>query len=388
MTSSHSSIVSRLDAVIGGAIAAERIVGAVVLVSLGGETIYSKATGFDDREAGLPMRTDAIFRLASVSKLFTATAVMALVGRGQLDLDRPITEWLPNFAPTFRDKPAFITLRHLLSHSAGLSYGFFEPEGGPLAQAGVSDGMDRTDLTLSQNIDRLSGVPLVFEPGSAFRYSLGIDVAGAVIEAATGVSLPEAMRDLVTGPLGLQDTGFTLSDISRLAAAYADDTAKPRRMLEPDCLPFLPGMASVTMDPARVFEHKAFPSGGAGMVGTASEILRLIETLRQGGGELMIAKHTSEMARDQIAGIEIEGSPGLGYGLSFSILRDSKLAGTAEPPGTWRWGGAYGHSWFSDPQNGLTAVALTNTAFEGMSGAGRFSADLSRAIYAAIGKPN
>lgn len=308
------------------------IVGTVVLLAQGGETIYARAAGLADREAGIAMSSDAIFRLASVSKLFTASAMLALVGRGHLDLDRPITDWLPYFAPSFEDKPALITPRHLLSHSAGLSYGFFEPVNGPLSQAGVSDGMDRSALTLADNMRRLANVPLSFAPGSAFRYSLGIDVAGAVIEAATGLSLPGAIRNLVTKPLGLRDTGFTLSDISRLAAAYADDSPRPRRMREPDCLPFIPGMAGVTMDPARVFDTGPFPSGGAGMVGTASEILRLLETLRRGGGELIV----SEMARDQIAGIDIEGSPGLGYGLGFSVLRDSKAAGTAEPVGSWR----------------------------------------------------
>jgi CubicO group peptidase (beta-lactamase class C family) len=388
MKSSHSAIVSRLDAVIDGAIAAERIVGAVVLVARGGETIYCRAAGLADREAGIEMRADAIFRLASVSKLFTATAALSLVSRGELDLDRPITEWLPAFAPTFQAEPAIVTLRQLLSHSAGLSYGFFEPEGGPLAQAGVSDGMDRSDLTLFDNIQRIARVPLIFAPGSAFRYSLGIDVAGAVIEAATGLALPAAICKLVTGPLGLADTGFALSNRSRLTATYADDTPQPRRMREPDCLPFLPGMAGVIMDPSRVFDTEAFPSGGAGMAGTASEVLRLLNVLRQGGGDIMAAGLAAEMARDQIAGIEIEGSPGWGYGLGFSVLRDNKHAGVAEPAGTWRWGGAYGHGWFTDPHNELTVVALTNTAFEGMSGAGRFSADLSRAIYAGMAKPS
>lgn len=388
MTPSDSLIASRLDAVIDGAVAAERIVGAVVLVARGGETVYTRAAGLADREAGIAMRTDAIFRLASVAKLFTAAGVLALVSRGTLDLDRPVTDWLLAFTPTFEGQPAVITMRHLLSHSAGLSYGFFEPEDGPFAQAGVSDGMDRSGLTLSDNIRRLASVPLSFAPGSAFRYSLGIDVAGAVIEAATGLTLPEAIRGLVTEPLGLADTGFTLSDTSRLAVAYADDTPRPRRMHEPDCLPFLPGMGGVVMDPSRVFDTEAFPSGGAGMVGTASEVLRLIEVLRQGGANIMAAGLATEMARDQIAGIYIEGSPGWGYGLGFSVLRDSQAAGVAEPAGTWRWGGAYGHSWFTDPNSGLTVVALTNTAFEGMSGAGRFSADLSRAIYAAIAEPS
>lgn len=377
-----ATFTSRINAVIDGAIAAERIVGAVVLVAQHGEPVYSRAAGLADREAGIPMREDAIFRLASVSKLFTASAVMALVAEGRFDLDRPISDWLPDFAPRFEEHRALITLRHLLSHSSGLSYGFFEPKDGPLHQAGVSDGMDRSELTLSENTRRLANVPLAFMPGSAFRYSLGIDIAGAAIEAATGRTLPEAVGDLVTGPLKLSDTGFMLADPSRLAAAYADGTRSPRRMREPDCLPFLPGMADVVMDPARVFEPNAFPSGGAGMVGTAADALALLETLRRGGGPLMPPELVDEMTRDQIKGIAIEGSPGWGYGLGFSVLRDPKSAGVAESSGTWRWGGAYGHSWFVDPRLELSVAALTNTAFEGMSNAGRFPADLSRAIYA------
>lgn len=155
-----TSLADRIDAVIDGAIAAERIVGAVVLVARDGETIHTRAAGFADREAGIPMREDAIFRFASVSKLFTATAVMVLVAQERLDLDRPIVDWLPGFTPTFDGRAAIITLRHLLSHSAGLSYGFFEPEDGPLHRAGVSDGMDRSGLTLAENVRRLADVPL------------------------------------------------------------------------------------------------------------------------------------------------------------------------------------------------------------------------------------
>lgn len=377
-----SLLADRVDAIIDGAIAAQRIVGAVVLVARDGETIHARSAGLADREAGVPMRADAIFRLASVSKLFTAAAIMVLVAEGRLDLDRPITDWLPDFRPTFTDAPATITLRQLLSHSAGLSYGFLEPADGAFHRAGISDGMDRSRLTLAENLRRLGGMPLAFAPGTGFRYSLGLDVAGAIVEAASGLSLPEAMHRLVTAPLGLSDTGFTLTDPSRLAAAYADAAPQPRRMREPDCLPFVPGLAGIAMDPARVFDAEAFPSGGAGMSGTASEVLRLLETLRQGGVPLMPPALAAEMARDQIAGLPIADLPGWGYGLGFSVLRDPAAACVAEPAGTWRWGGAYGHSWFVDPHRRISVVALTNTAFEGMSNAGRFAADLSRGIYA------
>lgn len=383
-SSTMTGLRTRLDAVIDGAIAAERIVGATVLASLHGDIVYARAAGLIDREAGEPMREDAIFRLASVSKPFVAAAVMALVAKGVLDLDRPITDWLPYFVPRFEGRPATITLRHLLTHTAGLGYGLFEPEDGPLHRAGVSDGMDRSTITLAENMRRLAGVPLSFAPGTRFSYSLSIDVAGAVIEATTGLALSDAVRDLVTGPLGLADTGFHAGDSSRLAVPYVDDAPRPRRMREPDIVPMLAGTSGILMDPSRALDPQAFASGGAGMVGTAHDVLCLFETLRRGGGPLMPPELAREMGRDQIAGLDIEGAPGWGYGLGSSVLRDPHAAGVAESPGTWRWGGAYGHSWFVDLARGLTVVALTNTALEGMSAWGRFPADISRAAYAAL----
>lgn len=375
-------LASRIDAVIDGALAAERIVGAVVLVARDGETIHARAAGLADREAGIPMRQDAIFRLASVSKLFTAAAAMTLVADGRFALDRPVTDWLPEFAPRHAGQPATITLRHLLSHSAGLGYGFLEDADGPLHRGGVSDGMDRTALTLAENIRRLADVPLLFAPGTQFRYSLAFDVVGAAIEAATGLPLPMAMQHLVGDPLGLRDTGFAPGNRTRLAAAYADDVPRPRRMRVPDRVPLMPGLAGIVLDPARACDSTAFPSGGAGMVGTAADVLTLLETLRRGGDPLLPADLVAEMGRDQRGGGAIEGLDGWGYGLGFSILRDAATAGVAETAGTWRWGGAYGHSWFVDPARRLTVVALTNTALEGMSNGGRFPADLSRAICA------
>ena len=381
---SSSTLSERLDDVIDGAIAAERIVGAVVLVHRNGEPIYTRAAGMADREAGTPMRDDALFRLASVSKLFVAAAAMALVGRGKLDLDRPITAWLPAFEPRFEGEPVVLSLRHLLTHTSGLGYGFLEPGDGPLHRAGVSDGMDRAGITLAENLSRLAQVPLLFRPGTRFCYSLALDVVGALIEAATGSALPQAVRRLVTEPLGLNDTGFAIADPARLAAAYADDTPYPRRMREPDLVPFVPGLPGLRMDPSRAFDPHAFPSGGAGMIGSALDTMALLEALRSGGAPLMPPAQAADMARDHIAGLDIEGSPGWGFSLGFSVLRDANAAGVSESPGTWRWGGAYGHSWFVDPSRNLTLVAFTNTALEGMSNGGRFSADLSRALYAAI----
>ncbi|WP_244472551.1 beta-lactamase family protein [Methylobacterium sp. Leaf89] len=166
--------------------------------------------------------------------------------------------------------------------------------------------------------------------------------------------------------------------------AYADDSPRPRRMREPDALPFVPGMAGVVMDPSRIFQPGAFTSGGAGMVGTAGDVIALLEAVTGGSVPLLSPESVAEMGRDQIEGIAIEGSPGWGYGLGFSVLRDPAAAGVADAPGAWRWGGAYGHSWLFDRERGVTLVALTNTAFEGMWSGGRFPADLGRALSAAV----
>ncbi|QIB32696.1 serine hydrolase domain-containing protein [Ancylobacter pratisalsi] len=382
VSSSVQAMGARLDAAIAQAIAQQRIVGAVVLVSRDGEVVWRRAMGMADREMKRPMREDALFRLASVSKLFVSVAAMALVAQGRLSLDAPITTWLPAFRPLLPGgEPATITPRHLLSHTAGLSYGFLEPEDGPYHRAGVSDGMDRTGLSLDENLRRLASVPLLFAPGTDWIYSLSIDVLGAVVASAFGASLPDAVRALVTRPLGLGDTGFSVCDRARLAAAYADDQPSPRRMREPDRIPMLEGLADIVMDPARAFDADAFPSGGAGMIGTADDSLSLLETMRGGGGALLPPELAAEMARVQTGNLPVVGLPGWGYGLGFSILKDATEAGTPETPGTWRWGGAYGHSWFVDPTQKLSVVAFTNTALEGMSGGGRFPQEICRAVY-------
>ncbi|RIX81660.1 serine hydrolase domain-containing protein [Acidovorax cavernicola] len=382
---------SRIDAAIDRALAEQRLVGAVVLVSHNGRLVHRRAAGLADREAGQPMREDALFRLASVSKPIVSTAAMVLVDQGRLGLDDPVTRWLPDFRPRLPesagggDAEAVITLRQLLTHTAGLGYRFLESsDDGPYARAGVSDGMDRDgDLTLAGNLQRLTSVPLLYPPGTGWLYSLAIDVLGAVVEAASGLPLPEAVRTLVTAPLQMHDTGFAAApDDQRLATPYVNgpDATPPRRMEGPVVVTPFEGAIGIRFDPARAFDTHAWPSAGAGMVGSAGDFLRLLETLRTGGAPLLGAATVDAMGRNHTGTWGPADAPGWGFGLGFSVLHDPQPTQTPESPGTWRWGGAYGHAWFVDRARELSVVAFTNTLYEGMSG--RFVTELRDAVYA------
>ncbi|MDA5543564.1 serine hydrolase [Yersinia rochesterensis] len=371
----------RINAVIDKALAEQRLVGAVVMVALNGETHFNRAAGWANRENEHPMATNTLFRFASISKPIVSTAAMVLVAQGKLDLDGDIRRWLPDFQPRLADgELPQITVRQLLSHTAGLGYRFVEAdENGPYARAGISDGMDQSTITLSENLRRLAQVPLYYAPGTAWAYSLAIDVLGAVIEQVYGQPLDKAVRALVTGPLQMDDTDFFAHDVSRLATPYVNDIPAPHPLQEGEIAVVFPDTVGIEFSPARALNRDAFPSGGAGMVGSASDLLRLLETLRQGGSPLFPAEWVDEMGQDQTRGMTLPDSPGLGFGLGFSVLRSPLEANSPESVGTWSWGGAYGHSWFVDKIQGISVVALTNTLYEGMSG--QFVNDLRDAVY-------
>lgn len=374
-------LAARLDAVVDAALRESRLVGTVVMVTRRGEPLYRRAAGWADRESGRPMRSDALFRLASLSKPIVSTVAMALVAQGRLTLDDAVDDWLPYFRPRNPDgSAARISVRHLMTHTAGLSYRFLEDDpNGPYARAGVSDGMDRSGLTLEQNLRRLAGVPLLYAPGSAWGYSLATDVLGAVIAAAAGVPLDDAVRSLVTEPAGMHDTGFVAREPRRLCVPYVNDGPVPRRLGVRETFTHDPAAVGICFEPARAVDAAQYPSAGAGMVGTAGDFMRFLEILRAGGSPLLPAGSVDEMGRQQIGAIHPTGAPGHGFGLAGAVLRNPRVAGSPESPGTWSWGGAYGHAWSLDRAAGISLVALTNTAYEGMSG--RFVSALRDAAY-------
>ncbi|WP_081770168.1 serine hydrolase domain-containing protein [Luteimonas huabeiensis] len=376
-----AALAARVDRVLERAVAEGRIVGAVVVVARDGRIVHARAAGLADREAGRPMTVDTPFRLASMTKPVVSVALMRLVEQGRLRLDDPVTRWLPGFRPRLADgSEPVVALHHLLTHTSGLGYGFQEPEDGPYHRLGVSDGLDHAGIDLDENLQRLARAPLHFAPGTAWRYSLGIDVLGAVIERASGRSLPEAVAQLVTGPLGMLDTGFVAVDPGALAVPYADGAPAPVRMPAEIAVPLPAEIGhAVRFAPDRAADRSAFPSGGGGMVGTAGDFVRLLEAVRSGGGALLRPETVAQMRRDQVGAQAQTQGPGWGFGYGWAVLEDPAAAGTPQHRGTLQWGGAYGHSWFVDPVAGLSVVALTNTAFEGMSGA--FPAEVRDAVY-------
>lgn len=373
----------RIDVVIDGALAERRIVGTVVLVAQDGRLVYRRAAGLADREAGRSMREDSLFLYASLTKPMVTAAALRLVEEGRITLADPVTKFLPDFRPKLADgREPVITIHHLLTHTSGLTYSFAEPPDGPYHRAGVSDGLDAPGRSFAENLRRIASAPLTFVPGSAWAYSVALDVLGAALEQAAGESLGEIVRSRITGPLGLEDTGFAPPDRSRLAAAYADDAPEPVRMGERYAIPAPRPFAGLSFAPGRIFDPASYPSGGAGMAGTAGDFLVFLETLRRGGAPILKPETVQAMATSQIAGLAMPTSPGTSFGYGFALVTDPAAAGVPLTAGTWRWGGVYGHSWFVDPAKRLAVVGLTNTALEGMNG--RFVADLRAAIYAGL----
>jgi CubicO group peptidase (beta-lactamase class C family) len=370
---------ARLDDAIDRAITGRSIVGTVVVVVRDGAVIYRRASGYADREAERPMREDAIFRLASLSKTIVSATALVLLDQGVLNLDDPVTKWLADFRPMTNDGICpVITIRHLLTHTAGLSYGFYEPPDGRYHRAGVSDGLDRSGLQLDEEVRRIASAGLAEEPDTRWRYSIATDVLGAVIAKAAGEPLPEAVGRLVTSPLGMGDTGFAVSDVARLAVPYADGQPEPVRMADPQLVPFR-NLGVIRFSPSRAFDRTSFASGGAGMIGSADDFVRFLETLRSGGQPILMPATVRKMTMNQIGNLTVSNLPGWGFGYGCTSLQDPVATKSPQSPGTWAFTSAYGHSFFVDPERNLTVVAFTNTALEG--GFGAFVPAIRNAVY-------
>ncbi|HEI8865118.1 TPA: beta-lactamase family protein [Serratia odorifera] len=383
MAAVNQSVAKRVQAVIQRAIEQKRIVGSVVLVAHGGELICAETGGDADREWRKPMRRTTQFRLASVSKPFITLAAMRLLEQGKLQLDDTVSRWLPWFTPALADgRIPPITLRQLLTHSAGLDYRFKQRPSQPYHRLGIQDGLERASGTLQQNLRRLADAPLIAEPGSRFNYSLSIDVLGAVLEQVAERPLPQLFDHLVAQPLGLCATGFGSATPDNLATAYYNGATRPEPMYDGLQLTLPPEFGyQIDFAPTRALDVDAYPSGGAGMVGSADDVLKLLEAMRGGANGYLRPETVALMHQPHVSAAAETQGPGWGFGFGGALLLDATLAATPQCNGTLQWGGAYGHSWFCDRQSALSVVALTNTAYEGMSGV--FPGEIRDAVYRA-----
>src|SRR2546423_2198882 len=384
-----ASATPTIDSAIDRALAETRIVGAVALIAQDGEIVYRRAAGLANRERSIPMREHAVFRLASLTKPIVTAAALRMAELGKIALADPVTRYLPDFRPALPngDVPT-ITLRHLLTHTAGLSYGFMQPPDGSYHRAGVSDGAGEPGVTMDENLTRIARAGLAYAPGERWAYSVAIDVLGAVMQVVENADLDAIVRKYVTAPLGLNSIGFDLKpeQLDLLVTPYADDKPAPVRIPDtgmrvrfPDGVPVYAGLAGINLAPARVFDRASFRSGGGGMVGNASDMLTFIEAIRTGGNPILSRETTRAMMTVQTGDfLIVNRGPGWAFGYGGSVLTDPAAALTPQSAGTFGWGGVWGHSWFIDPVQRLSVVSLTNTALEGMMG--RYIRELRDAI--------
>ena len=361
------------------AVERQEVAGAVTLVARFGRVGHLEAVGWRDIARGVPMETDTLFRIASMTKAVTSVAAMQLYEAGALLLSDPVSRYLPEFAdmqvlrsigkpggaePRLESASRAITVRHLLTHTSGLSYRFLSPP--HLApyylEADISDGLSQTEGTVGDMVGRLAQLPLLHEPGDRFTYSLGVDVMGRVVEVVTGQTLAEYMSTEIFEPLGMVDTAFyrDRADAERYASIST---------------PTSDGLGTVSDSPTfsvdrRTIYSAGYPygtpqtyfSGGAGLTSTISDYARFLMALLNGGeldGTRILGRRTVQlMTRDHLVGIGVQDT-GQRFGLGFAISADPGLTGGPRSEGAFGWLGFFNTVYWVDPKEQLVAIIMT-----------------------------
>ena len=353
-----------------------RLAGWQIAVSRRGEVVHASTYGQRDREAGLPVEPDTLWRIYSMTKPLTSVAVMRLWEQGRFELNDEVSRWIPSFADVrVYDKgsaakpflvPATEPVRiwHLLTHTAGLTYGFLHTS---VVDAiyrargyewGVPAGTD-----LEAACDTWAALPLLFQPGSAWGYSVATDVLGRLVEVVSGQRLDDHLREHVTGPLGMHDTSFWVEPerAERLAALYTPSPADGK---------------AVRLDAfgAAALSEPTFLSGGGGLVSTAADYARFTQLLLRGGeldGVRLLGTRTLRwMTRNHLPGGRDLGAlstggfaetsfDGIGFGLGFATVEDPLPAKTLMSEGEFFWGGAASTAFWVDPAEEITASLFT-----------------------------
>lgn len=347
----------------------KRIAGAVTLVARRGKVVWFKAQGMQDRENNKPMRPDTMFRICSMTKPITSVAVMMLYEEGKFMLEDPISKYLPEFKnPKVLVKPESgptytipakreITIRDLLRHTSGLTYHWNADLGPMYKQANVAHGVLPYDGTIEDSVKRLAALPLLFNPGDRWEYSLSVDVLGRLVEVASGMPLDQFFRTRIFEPLGMNDTYFYPPDnkLNRLATAY---TYYPDKGLNrfPEG-PIEEGSLAYSADYPYRGPKKLF-SGGAGLVSTAGDYLKFCQMMLDGGRvgtrQLLSRKSVELMTHDQLGKI----GPDQGFGLGFGV--DGVKAPLAElgTPGEFNWGGFFYTAFSVDPKEQMIVIFM------------------------------
>lgn len=345
-----------------------KMAGSVALIARKGKVVYHRAFGDSDREAGKKMTPDAIFRIASQTKAITSVAIMILQEEGKLLIGDPIGNYLPEWKETtvakIRENGEYdvvrakrsITIRDLLTHTAGIGYGY-GPAKKEWEEAGIQGWYfaDRNE-PIAATIARMAKLPMDAEPGEKFVYGYNTDILGAIVEKASGKSLDVFIKERILDPIGMVDTYFYLpkNKEGRLTASYMAYKDKPLERAPDPGVGI--GQGHYVKGPRKSF------SGGAGLLSTSIDYAKFLQMMLNGGEfngnrilspktvELMIADHV------EVRDIPYQGKNGSGFGLGFAITKDVGAKGEPGSVGTFEWGGAYGSTYWADPKEELILV--------------------------------
>lgn len=375
-----------------------RLPGWLIAVSRNGETPYLETYGKRDLESGAPLELDTVFRFYSMTKPITSVAAMILFEEGKLELTDPVSKFIPSFADTrvYSKGPATnaatvpqvepMTVFNLLTHTSGLTYGFVYANGIDhlYRQAGFEWGTP-AGMDLATACDVWASMPLLFQPGAEWNYSVSTDVLGRIVEVVSGQTLDRFIAERITGPLGMSDTSFWCNDeqTDRFAALYipAPGTRKATRM---DALG------------GRGTSKPVFLGGGGGLVGTANDYMRFSTMLLNNGildGVRILGSRTVDyMGQNHLPGgkdLSEIGRPlfsestydGTGFGLGFSVVIDPVKGKNLCSKGEMAWGGAASTAFWVDRKEGITAHFLTQLL---PSSTWPIRAQLRKLVYAAL----
>jgi len=356
--------------------------GFLVTVARQGRLVHVGRYGHRNVESGLPVEDDTRWRIFSMTKPVTSVAAMMLYEEGAFELNDPISKWLPEFAETrvyvagSAQKPVTvpqiepIRVRHLLTHTSGLTYGFHHTHAVDAMYRAMGYEWDSPPGADSVEVCRQwASIPLLFQPGSEWNYGVSTDVLGRLVEVISGRALDEFFEQRIFGPLGMRDTSFGLregDDVESLARLYGAVPGQPGGA--PTGFRFLEAFD------AAAHSKPAFLAGGGGLVSTAADYLRFVELLRRGGaydgGRLLGSRTIAHMVRNHLPGnadIETYGRPvfaetplrGVGFGLGFSVVIDPVRYGVVASQGDYSWGGAASTAFYVDPVEDITVGFYT-----------------------------